>query len=170
MVGLYLAHACFDSYACKLYYGERRTAFLRASRRPSHHHCVCCRAGRIAQRPICTRIPACAKGTRTSDRSSRRRCWVTACAAVAVVLPVAAVGAYHLGKDRAGLIDIETLARLRGSRQKVDAECGNGSHCTTFGSSAIISACSFSSPALLCWCRSSRLLRALSGLLRRTIC
>lgn len=52
MVGLYLAHACFDSYACKLYYGERRTAFLRASRRPSHHHCVCCRAGRIAQRPF----------------------------------------------------------------------------------------------------------------------
>ena len=57
MVGLYLAHACFDSYACKLYYGERRTAFLRASRRPSHHHCVCCRAGRIAQRPFVLEYP-----------------------------------------------------------------------------------------------------------------
>ena len=65
MVGLYLAHACFDSYACKLYYGERRTAFLRASRRPSHHHCVCCRAGRIAQRPFVLEYPQCAKRTRT---------------------------------------------------------------------------------------------------------
>lgn len=57
MVGYTFAHACFDSYACKLYYGERRTAFLRASRRPSHHHCVCCRAGRIAQRPFVLEYP-----------------------------------------------------------------------------------------------------------------
>ena len=32
-------------------------AFLRASRRPSHHHCVCCRAGRIAQRPFVLEYP-----------------------------------------------------------------------------------------------------------------
>ena len=118
MVGLYLAHACFDSYACKLYYGERRTAFLRASRRPSHHHCVCCRAGRIAQRPFVLEYPHAQKEqghpTGHRDAAAGLQCG----AAVAVVLPVAAVGAYHLGKDRARLIDIETLARLRGSRQR----------------------------------------------------
>ena len=93
-------------------------AFLRASRRPSHHHCVCCRAGRIAQRPFVLEYPHAQKeqGHPTGHRDAAAG--LQRGAAVAVVLPVAAVGAYHLGKDRAGLIDIETLARLRGSRQR----------------------------------------------------
>lgn len=84
----------------------------------SRHHCVRCYARRIAKRSFVLEYPHAQKklGHSTDHRDTvagLRRGAVVAC-----VFLVAVVDAYHLGKDRAGLINFDAHARLHSSRQR----------------------------------------------------